>query len=95
METGAVILARQTFGILVVDDEKTLRYALEEGLSEEGYRVVTVGDVASAQEALGREEFHLALLDQKLPDGSGLELLREIRSRYPDVQAVMMTAYGK
>ncbi len=95
METGAVILARQAFGILVVDDEKTLRYALKEGLSEEGYRVETAGDRASALETLNREEFHLALLDQKLPDGSGLELLREIRSRYPEMQVVIMTAYGK
>jgi len=95
METGAAILARQTLGILVVDDEKTLRYAIQEGLAEEGYRVETVGDVASALEILGREEFHLALLDQKLPDGSGLELLREIRARYPEMQVVMMTAYGK
>ncbi len=95
METGAVILAKQAFGILVVDDEKTLRYALQEGLSEEGYRVETAGDSASALEILNREEFHLALLDQKLPDGDGLELLKEIRSRYPEMQVVMMTAFGK
>ncbi|HZE19543.1 MAG TPA: response regulator, partial [Candidatus Angelobacter sp.] len=69
METGAAVLARQTFGILVVDDEKTLRYALKEGLSEEGYRVETAGNVAEALAFLNREEFHLALLDQKLPDG--------------------------
>src|SRR5258705_3617628 len=95
MPTGAVTLARQTFGILVVDDEKTLRFALEEGLSEEGYRVETAGDSASALELLSREEFHLALLDQKLPDGNGLDLLREIRSRYSEMQVVMMTAFGK
>jgi len=95
METGAVILARQTFGILVVDDEKTLRYALKEGLSEEGYRVETAGDVAEALATLNREEFHLALLDQKLPDGNGLDLLKEIRSRYPGMQVVIMTAFGK
>ena len=95
METGALTLARQAFGILVVDDEKTLRYALKEGLSEEGYRVEAVGDKASALEILTREEFHLALLDQKLPDGSGLELLREIRARHPEMQVVMMTAFGK
>jgi DNA-binding NtrC family response regulator len=95
METGAVILAKQTFGILVVDDERTLRFALEEGLSEEGYRVGTVGDIASALEILSREEFHLALLDQKLPDGSGLDLLKEIRVRHPDMKIVMMTAFGK
>jgi len=78
-----------------VDDEKTLRYALQEGLAEEGYRVETAGDLASALEILSREEFHVALLDQKLPDGSGLDLLREIRSRYPDMQVIIMTAFGK
>ena len=95
METGAVVLAKQAFGILVVDDEKTLRFALQEGLSEEGYRVETAGDVASALAILAREEFHLALLDQKLPDGNGIELLREIRTRYPEMQVVIMTAFGK
>jgi len=45
--------------------------------------VETAGDVASALETLGREEYHLALLDQKLPDGSGLTLLKEIRSAIP------------
>ena len=95
METGAVVLAKQAFGILVVDDEKTLRYALQEGLSEEGYRVETAGDVAEAWEHLAREEYHLALLDQKLPDGNGLDLLKEIRSRHPEMQVVIMTAFGK
>jgi len=95
METDAVILAKQTLGILVVDDERTLRYALKEGLSEEGYRVETAGDLSEALAFLNREEFHLALLDQKLPDGNGLEFLREIRTRYPDMQVVMMTAFGK
>jgi len=95
METDAVILAKQTLGILVVDDERTLRYALKEGLSEEGYRVETAGDLAEALAILNREEFHLALLDQKLPDGNGLDFLREIRARYPDMQVVMMTAFGK
>ncbi len=95
METGAVVLAKQTLGILVVDDERTLRYALREGLSEEGYRVETAGDIAEALALLTRDEFHLALLDQKLPDGSGLDLLKQIRTRYPEMQVVVMTAFGK
>ncbi|MBI4363833.1 MAG: sigma-54-dependent Fis family transcriptional regulator [Candidatus Latescibacteria bacterium] len=95
METDAVTLAKQTFGILVVDDERTLRFALKEGLSEEGYRVETAGDVAEAMSRLEREEYHLALLDQKLPDGSGLDLLKHIRAKRPETQVVMMTAFGK
>jgi two-component system response regulator AtoC len=92
MQTDVAVLGRS---ILVVDDERTLRFTLKEGLSEEGYRVETAADGAEALERLKQEEFDLALLDQKLPDTSGLDLLQEIRSRHPAVQVVMMTAYGQ
>ena len=95
METDATTLAKQTWGILVVDDERTLRFTLKEGLSEEGYRVDTAADIAEALEKLERDEFHLVLLDQKLPDGNGIDLLKTIRARRSSVQVVIMTAYGK
>jgi DNA-binding NtrC family response regulator len=95
METDVAVLAKQTYGILVVDDERTLRFTLKEGLSEEGYRVETAGDAAEALEKLERDEYHLVLLDQKLPDVSGLELLRTIKAKRRSVQVVIMTAYGK
>jgi len=81
METDVAILAKQTYGILVVDDERTLRFTLKEGLSEEGYRVETAADGAEALEKLERDEYHLVLLDQKLPDQSGLDLLRTIKAK--------------
>jgi two-component system, NtrC family, response regulator AtoC len=92
MQTDVTVLGRS---ILVVDDERTLRFTLKEGLSEEGYRVETAADGAEALARLKQEEFDLALLDQKLPDTSGLDLLQEIRTRHPGVQVVMMTAYGQ
>ena len=60
METDAVVLAKQTFGILVVDDERTLRFALKEGLSEEGYRVETAGDISEALSRLEQDELTVA-----------------------------------
>ena len=95
METGATTLDRQTSAILVVDDERTLRFTLKEGLSEDGYRVETAADGAEALEKLARDEYQLVLLDQKLPDRSGIDLLRDIRAMRRDVQVVIMTAYGK
>jgi two-component system response regulator AtoC len=95
MEADVGTLAKQAYGILVVDDERTLRFALKEGLAEEGYRVETAGDGADARAALERAEYHLVLLDQKLPDANGLDLLREIKAKRPEVQVVIMTAYGK
>ena len=95
MEADVGTLARQAYGILVVDDERTLRFALKEGLEEEGYRVETAGDGAEALAALDRAEYQLVLLDQKLPDTSGLEVLKQIKARRPETQIVIMTAYGK
>ena len=95
METDAAVLAKQTVGILVVDDERTLRFTLKEGLSDEGYRVETAADGAEALEKIEREEYQLVLLDQKLPDTNGLELLKTIKARKRSVQVVMMTAYGQ
>jgi two-component system response regulator AtoC len=95
METDAATLARQAYGILVVDDERTLRFTLKEGLSEEGYRVEVAADGAEALETLERDEFHLVLLDQKLPDQSGIDLLKTIKAKRPGTQVVIMTAFGK
>ncbi len=95
METDATTLAKQTYGILVVDDERTLRFTLKEGLSEDGYRVETAADGAEAIEKLDREEYQVVLLDQKLPDVNGIDLLRTIRSKRRGAQVIMMTAYGK
>ena len=95
METDVNTLAKQTFAILVVDDERTLRFTLKEGLSEDGYRVETAADCAEALQKLDRDEFHLVLLDQKLPDGSGIELLKKIRAKRKEIQVVIMTAFGK
>jgi two-component system response regulator AtoC len=92
MQTDVAVLGK---AILVVDDERTLRFTLKEGLSEEGYRVETAADGSEALERLKQDDFHLVLLDQKLPDTSGLDLLREIRTRHAGIQVVMMTAYGQ
>src|SRR5688572_13409575 len=92
MQTDVTVLGK---AILVVDDERTLRFTLKEGLSEEGYRVEAASDGSEALERLKQDEFHLVLLDQKLPDTSGLDLLKEIRARHPGIQVVMMTAYGQ
>ena len=95
METDVATLVKQTVGVLVVDDERTLRFTLKESLAEEGYRVDTAADGAEALDKMERGDFTLVLLDQKLPDLSGLEVLKRIKAKRPDAQVVMMTAFGK
>ncbi|HYJ33915.1 MAG TPA: sigma-54 dependent transcriptional regulator [Candidatus Binatia bacterium] len=95
METDAPILAKPSAGVLVVDDERSLRFTLSESLSEEGYRVETASDGAEALSKVETGDFQLVLLDQKLPDSNGIEVLRKIKTKRPELPVVIMTAYGK
>jgi DNA-binding response OmpR family regulator len=80
--------------ILVVEDEPAIAEPLAESLEREGFDVELAGTVAQAQEALGRGEPDLLLLDVMLPDGDGRELCRRLRAR-SDLPIVMLTARGE
>jgi two-component system, NtrC family, response regulator AtoC len=95
METDVATPVKQSAGVLVVDDERTLRFTLSESLSEDGYRVETASDGAEALERIDRGDFPLVLLDQKLPDMNGIDVLKKIKAKRPDTQVIVMTAYGK
>ena len=77
--------------ILIVDDDPLLRETFERGLTRTGYECVAAGSASDAEQALEQEEFHLVLLDITMPDKSGLELLTDLRKKYPDMAVVMVT----
>ncbi len=81
--------------ILVVDDEKTIRWSLGEALRERGYDVAEAADAAAALRTFRERDPDLVLLDMKLPDGSGIDVLGAIRAEDPAVPVIMMTAYGE
>jgi DNA-binding NtrC family response regulator len=78
--------------ILVVDDEPTIRYTLAEALRGWGYEPLEAETVARALAVLEAEQPTLVLQDINLPDGSGLDALREIKRRQPQTVVVMITA---
>jgi two-component system, NtrC family, response regulator AtoC len=78
--------------ILVVDDERLIRWTLCEALRGWGYTPVEAADVRSALEIFEAEHPVVTLLDINLPDGSGLDVLREIRKQQPDAIVIMITA---
>jgi len=80
--------------ILVVDDEKLIRWSIVERLTREDMTCTEAGDGATAGEALTREPIDLVLLDLKLPDTDGLTLLRQFQGQVPDLPVVMMTAHS-
>lgn len=80
--------------ILIVDDEPGIRLALEEALVRDGYSVVTVASGEAALEQMARQGFDLALIDLKLPDVSGMEVLAALGAQWPDTLAIVLTAYA-
>jgi two-component system response regulator AtoC len=77
--------------ILIVDDDRFVRMALGEALRSWEYEVVEADSVATGRRAFEAEEPAAILLDIDLPDGSGLDILREIKESSPDTVAVMIT----
>ncbi len=83
--------------ILIVDDEKSVRFTLSEALREDGHTLFAAGDGAECHEILGRSPVDVVLLDQNLKESgeSGLDILSQIREKHPDTVVVMLTAYGR
>ena len=80
--------------ILLVDDEDKLRSLLARILELEGYTVFQAENVHKALTLFNREEIGLVITDVKMPDGNGLELLSQIKSRSPFTEVIVITAYG-
>jgi DNA-binding NtrC family response regulator len=81
--------------IVVCDDEMLIRMWLVEHLSDADYRVDDVADGAALEAALRTEPADLVLLDLRLPDVSGLDLLPRVKAIDPLLPVIMMTAYGE
>lgn len=80
--------------ILVVDDEPDLRTLYELTLLREGHEVVSAPDLTQAREWLAQQRFDMLITDMRLPDGLGLELLRELNAQERREKCIVITAYG-
>ncbi len=80
--------------VLIVDDEPDLRTLYELTLLREGYRVEAAADLAQARQALEAGKFDAIITDLRLPDGLGLELLRDLQTQQRAERCIVMTAYG-
>jgi len=79
--------------LLIVDDEANIRSSLDGALSREGYQVDTAATLAAARARLA-EACDFVLLDVRLPDGSGVDLLAEIKHTAPDTIVIMMSGHA-
>jgi DNA-binding NtrC family response regulator len=80
--------------ILVIDDEKLIRWTLEQHLVKEGYEVTTAESAEKGLELIAEDTPDLILLDNRLPEMSGLELLEKLNVHERGLMVIMITAYG-
>jgi diguanylate cyclase (GGDEF)-like protein len=79
--------------ILIVDDSKGMRVTLSDVFAEEGYSVTCAETIEEGRDKIRSNFYNIVLLDIKLPGGSGLDLLKEIRSKDKDIMAIIFTGY--
>jgi DNA-binding NtrC family response regulator len=80
--------------ILIVDDEQIVRESLTNWLKEENYQVEAAENGPLALEKIRQVPFQVVLLDLKMPGMDGLQVLTEIKKEFPDIEVIIMTAYG-
>lgn len=83
-----------THQILIVDDEKTFRYFLSLHLQDQGYEVTEAADGQTAMTLIDKKSFDIALVDLRLTDMDGLEIMRYLRRVAPQTSVIILTGYG-
>ncbi len=86
--------AKTTPRLLVVDDEPDLLTLYALTLAKVGYEVESVGNLAQARALLAQQRYDLLITDMRLPDGLGLELVKELQTQRRPEKAIVITAYG-
>jgi PAS domain S-box-containing protein len=80
--------------ILLVEDHEPTRTVLAHLLTRRRYQVQTASSVAEARALAGEQAFHLLISDLGLPDGNGLDLMKELQAHNKEVQGIALTGYG-
>jgi two-component system, response regulator, stage 0 sporulation protein F len=91
---GCIDRMKNAVTILAVDDEPVMRSLLNKILTRDGYMVLVAAGGREAMDILERQRVDIVVSDLKMPEIDGLELLRMVKERYPQVAIIMMTAYG-
>ncbi len=80
--------------VLLIDDEEKLRGLLSRIIKLEGYTVLEAPNLKTALKLADKEIIDIVLCDVKLPDGSGVDFVSTLKSRYPFLEIILLTAYG-
>ncbi len=81
--------------VLIIDDEPAIRNLLERILTLDGFAVITAEDFVSGIAHTENDNIAVIVTDVKLPDGSGIELTKKLKSKFPDIEIIVITAFGQ
>lgn len=80
--------------VLIIDDEEKLRSLLGRIIALEGFAVIQAGTIKAAMKLLEKEKADVVLCDVKLPDGNGVDFVKQVKPLYPQLEIILLTAYG-
>jgi two-component system, NtrC family, response regulator HydG len=80
--------------VLLIEDDRTFQRILEGFLSKNKFQTVACSTVKESLEAVSKYDFELVLLDYRLPDGTGMEVLEQIKHNHPQLPVIIMTSYS-
>lgn len=80
--------------VLIIDDEEKLRNLIARILKLEGYSITEAGSLGNARKSMKADEPDVVLCDVKLPDGSGVDFVSELKREHPFTEVILLTAYG-
>ena len=80
--------------LLVVDDDLPFRERLSRSMEKKGFQVDSADSFASAVEIIEKQNYDYAIVDMRLTDGSGLELIKKMQIKSPGTKSLLLTGYG-
>ena len=80
--------------LLIVDDDLPFRERLSQSMAKKGFTVETFSSAHQVKERINNKLFDYAIVDMRLEDGSGLELIQEIKKSSPNTKSLLLTGYG-
>lgn len=80
--------------IWILDDDQSIRWVFEKALARSELAFKSFSNIADASEALAKEQPQVIVSDIRMPGGSGLDFLTEVKDKYPDIPVIIMTAYS-
>ena len=80
--------------LIIIDDDLPFRTRLSTSMEKKGFKVESFGEYSESFNRINEKNFDYAIIDMRLEDGSGLELIKHIKEKNPNTRSLLLTGYG-